>query len=85
MAIGARQGPYWFQNIPWERRQELPTLTFGLGGRDFNKSAFECTFEMDGLFPHAGKTCVTTFMESGDFFPDSWEGMVLGNPFLRGF
>ena len=24
-------------------------------------------------------------MASGEFFPDSWEGMVLGSPFLKGF
>lgn len=84
-AIGARRGPYWFHNIPCERRQELPILTFGLGGHEFGVSAFEYTLEVDGLFPHAGKMCVTTFMEAGEFFPDSWEGVVLGSPFLRGF
>ena len=85
MAVGARPGPYWFHNVPCERRQELPTLTFGLSGYEFNISAFEYTLEVDGMFPRAGKMCVTTFMESGDFFPDSWGGVVLGSPFLRGF
>lgn len=85
LAIGARQGPYWFHNIPCERRQELPALTFGLGGQEFSIGAFEYTLEVDDLFPHAGKMCVTTFMASDEFFPDSWEGMVLGSPFLKGF
>lgn len=34
LAIGARQGPYWFHDIPCKRRQELPTLTFGLSGHE---------------------------------------------------
>lgn len=85
LAIGAQQGPYWFHNIPCERRQELPTLTFGLGSHEFSISAFECTLEVDDLFPHAGKMCVTTFMAWDEFFPHSWEGMVLGSPFLKGF
>lgn len=59
---------------------------FGLGGgHEFRISAFEYMLEVDGLFPRAGKMCVTTFMESGQFFPESWEGVVLGSPFLKGF
>ena len=85
LAIGARQGLYWFHNIPCERRQELPTLTFGLGGKEFSIGAFEYTLEVDGLFPHAGKMCVTNFMASEESFPNSWEEMVLGSPFLKGF
>lgn len=48
-------------------------------------NVLEYTLEVDDLIPHAGKMCVTTFMDSGESFPDSWDGMVLGSPFLRGF
>ena len=83
-AIGAKPGPAWFHNIPCERRQELPLLTFTLNGYEFSISAFEYTLEIDP--PHVGKMCITTFMEADEFlFPKDWEGIVLGSPFLRGF
>lgn len=85
-AIGAARGPYWFQHIPCERRQELPLLTFTLGGEDFSISAFEYTLEIEELLPHLGRICVTSFMGADEFsLPRDWEGMVLGHPFLRGF
>lgn len=58
---------------------------FGLRVRKVSVAAFEYTLEVDGFFPRAGKMCATKFMEAGGFFPEHWEGMVLGSPFLRGF
>ena len=84
-AVGAQRGPYWFHNIPCARRQELPALTFTLGEHNFSISAFEYTIEIDELAPHVGRMCIATFMEADDFFPPNWNGIVLGNPFLRGF
>lgn len=46
---------------------------------------FEYTLEVEGLFPHVGTMCVTSFKEAELSFPESWEGVVLGSPFLRGF
>ena len=82
-AIGAQQGPYWFHNIPCERRQELPLLTFTLNGHNFSISAFEYTIEIDELIPHMGRICITTFMEAGDY--GLGDVILLGHPFLKGF
>ena len=83
-ALGARPGPAWFHNIPCERRQELPLLTFTLDGHEFSISAFDYTLEID--MPQFGRNCITTFMAATDFgFPHNWEGIMLGHPFLRGF
>ena len=85
-AIGAQPGPYWFYNIPCERRQELPLLTFTLDGHNFSISAFEYTIEMDDPIPHMGRICITMFMESGDFgLGNDGNFIMLGNSFLRGF
>ena len=84
-AIGAMRGPYWYNHIPCERRQELPILTFKLGGYDFNISAFEYTMQIEELLPHLGTICVTTFMAADEFaLPRDWQGLLLGHPFLRG-
>ena len=86
-AIGAEPGPAWFYNIPCERRQELPALTFTLAGHEFSISAFEYTIEIrPPEMPLAGFICVSTFMAADEFgVPKDWEGMVLGSPFLRGW
>ncbi|KAK4695706.1 hypothetical protein P7C71_g2099, partial [Lecanoromycetidae sp. Uapishka_2] len=65
--IGAVRGPWWLKHIPCERRQELPLLTFTLGGHDFSISAFEYTLETEELIPRAGRICITTFMAADEF------------------
>jgi len=83
-AVGARPGPLWFYNIPCERRQELPTLTVTLGGHNFSISAFEYTLEVE--IPDQGVTCLMSIMDKSDFsLPRPWNGIILGNPFIRGF
>jgi saccharopepsin len=83
-AVGARRGPLWFYNIPCERRQELPTLTVTLGGHNFSISAFEYTLEVE--IPHQGVTCLVSIMDESHFtLPRHWNGILLGNPFIRRF
>ena len=91
LAIGAEplQGgismpPYM---LPCERRQELPPLTFGMGGHNLSLSAFDYTFELSlPNPPYEAPVCITTFWSIEDFgYPDANAGIVLGSPFLKAF
>ena len=45
-AIGARPGPYWFENVPCSDRLYLPTVTIGLEVHSFTLDAFVYTLEV---------------------------------------
>ncbi|KAL9617616.1 MAG: hypothetical protein Q9160_007582 [Pyrenula sp. 1 TL-2023] len=80
-AIGARPGPYWFENVPCSDRLYLPSLTIGLGGHNFTLSAFDYTLEI--YLKGTGSVCLVTFIGSDEFgFGEDYAW--LGAPFMRG-
>ena len=86
-AVGAEPGPYWLYNVPCNRRQELPVLTFDLGngegkGGSFGVSAFEYTVE--GEFPNMGTMCVVSIQAAEDYSMPR-DAILLGSTFFRGF
>ena len=89
-AIGAKfQGPY--ETVECEHRQRLPTLTFSLGGHDFNLSAFDYVHEAtipnwtQKDEPDKQTMCILAIMPIDEFgFGDKDEMMVFGSPFLKG-
>lgn len=84
-AVGAKLARGFFYSIPCERRQELPTMTFTLGGQNFSISAFDYTLEIDApwLQPEPGRICVLGMVEA-DRFPYPQNTLILSSPFLRG-
>lgn len=80
-AIGARPGPYWFENVPCSDRLYLPTLTVGLGGYNFTLDAFDYTLEV--YLEGTGSICLVTFIGS-DEFGFGRDYALLGAPFMRG-
>jgi Eukaryotic aspartyl protease len=88
-AVGASEGPsIFFYNIPCERRQELPSITFTLAGHNFTIDAFDYTLEVDILWaPQVGRVCVLSFQDSSQWFDGGeWQDRIyLSHPFLRGF
>ncbi|KAL9115004.1 MAG: hypothetical protein Q9227_001248 [Pyrenula ochraceoflavens] len=81
-AIGARPGPYWFENVPCSDRLYLPTLTVGLDGHNFTIDAFDYTLEV--YLKGTGSVCLVTFIPS-DEFGFGQDYALLGAPFMRGF
>lgn len=80
-AIGAQDGPLWFQNIPCSNRAYLPGLIFGFGGHNFTIDAFDYTLEVD--YPYVGIVCLVSFFARGEFgIPE--DTLLFGAPFLRG-
>ena len=85
-AVGAKLVRGFFHSIPCERRQELPTMTFTLGGQNFSISAFDYTLELDmpWLHPEPGRMCILGMVDS-DGLALPWGTLILSSPFLRGF
>jgi len=85
-AVGAIEVRGLFYSIPCERRQELPTMTFNLGGQNFSISAFDYTLEIDAewLRPEPGRICVLG-MVNADWYIFPQGTLILSSPFLRGF
>ena len=85
-ATGAKLVQYFWYSIPCERRQELPTMTFSLGGQKFSISAFDYTLEIDipELQPEPGTLCILSFQDAASTYLPN-DTLILSSPFLRGF
>jgi saccharopepsin len=75
-----------FYEIPCERRQELPTLTFSIAEHNLTISPFDYTLEVDfpWMSPQIGRICLLSFQNTENFGMPS-DLLVLSSPFLRGF
>ena len=80
-----RMGPFGMYEIPCGMRQELPTMTFGLGGYDFIIDAFDYVLEVE--FPwveRPGPVCLLALQDITDFGLAN-QALYLSHPFLKAF
>ncbi|KAI9713197.1 MAG: Vacuolar protease A [Bogoriella megaspora] len=88
-ALGAEHNPRSLipYILPCERRQELPTLTIGLGDHRVEIDAWDYTMEWVPYWPpDSAPLCIPTFQSTSAFgYPNEYAGIVLGSPFLKRF
>jgi saccharopepsin len=85
-AIGAEVPPGdVFLHIPCERRQELPSMTFTLAGKNLTISPFDYTLEVNPRWNRDAKPfCAPAFASARDWGAMDENVVYLSSPFLRG-